>query len=261
MRYFLFNKSHYQHPKFKINLYFVYSFFDRSKQLMPVDITLLDIISLVFFFAAWYSITWIGRHYKNTAKTTLSSISKTYRNQWMLHLLERTNRMPDVALIGNLMRSVSFFASTSLLVLAGLIAVFSAIDEVINIVEGIPYAQHVSPEFTKLKLIVLVLIFIYAFFKLVWSLRQYNTTVIMVGAAPDEFPIEEELFSYANNLGIVINRATRHFIEGMRGFEFALAALAWFIHPILFIFATILVSLVVYRREFASKTLQAMADD
>ena len=228
---------------------------------MPIDITVLDAFSLFFFFTAWYSITWIGRHYKNTAKTTLSTISKTYRNQWMLHLLERSNRMPDVALIGNLMRSVSFFASTSLIVLAGIIAVFGAIDEVINIIQGFPYAQHVSPELTKLKLILLVLIFIYAFFKLVWSLRQYNSTVIMVGAAPDEFEDEEDLFSYANNLGIVINRATRHFIEGMRGFEFALAALAWFIHPVLFICATVLVSLVVYRREFASKTLQAMADD
>ncbi len=228
---------------------------------MPIDITALDLFALLFFFAAWYSITWIGRHYKNAEKTTLSSISKTYRNQWMLHLLERSNRMPDVSLIGNLMRSVSFFASTSLLVLAGLIAVFGAIDEVISIVQGFPYAQHVSPAFTKLKLIVLVLIFIYAFFKLVWSLRQYNSTVIMVGAAPDTFENEEDLFSYANILGIVINRATRHFIEGMRGFEFALAALAWFIHPLLFIFATVLVSLVVYRREFASKTLQAMSDD
>ncbi len=228
---------------------------------MPTDITLLDIFALFLFFIAWYSISWIGRHYKNTEKTTLSSISKTYRNQWMLHLLERTNRMSDVALIGNLMRSVSFFASTSLLVLASLIAVFGAVDEVINIIQGFPYAQHVSPEFTKLKLILLVLIFIYAFFKLVWSLRQYNSTVIMVGAAPDVFEGDEDLFSYANNLGIVLNRATRHFIEGMRGFEFALAALAWFIHPLLFILATLFVSLVVYRREFASKTLQAMADD
>ena len=228
---------------------------------MPVDISTLDVFALFLFFVAWYGISWIGRHYKNTEKTTLSSISKTYRNQWMLHLLERSNRMSDVALIGNLMRSVSFFASTSLLVLAGLIATFGAVDEVIKIIQGFPYAQHASTEFTKIKLIVLVLIFIYAFFKLVWSLRQYNSTVIMIGAAPDVFESDEDLFSYANNLGIVLNRATRHFIEGMRGFEFALAALAWFIHPLLFILATVFVSLVVYRREFASKTLQAMADD
>ena len=228
---------------------------------MPSDITVSDMIALCWFFIAWYSMSWIGRHYKNTEKTTLSSISKTYRNQWMLRLLERENRMSDVALIGNLMRSVSFFASTSILILASLIAVFGIVDDVIQIIYDLPYAQHVSPAFSKLKLLLLVLIFVYSFFKLVWSLRQYNSTVIMIGAAPDTFESDEELFSYANNLGIVINRATRHFIEGMRGFEYALAALAWIIHPWIFIFATILVSLVIYRREFASRTMKAKNDE
>ena len=228
---------------------------------MPSDILLSDMIALGWFFIAWYGMSWIGKHFKNNDKTTLRSISKNYRNQWMLHLLERSNRMSDVALIGNLMRSVSFFASTSILILAGLIAAFGAVDHVIEIIYGFPYAVHVSPAFTKLKLLLLVLIFIYAFFKTVWSLRQYNSTVIMVGAAPDVFDCDEALFSYANSLGIVLNRASRHFIEGMRGFEYALAALAWFIHPFMFMLATMLVSSVIYRREYASRTLKAMQDD
>ncbi len=228
---------------------------------MPSDITVSDMIALCWFFLAWYSMSWIGRHYKNTDKDTLNSISKNYRNQWMLHLLERSNRMPDVALIGNLTRSVSFFASTSILILASLIAVFGAVDDVIKIIYGFPYAQHVSPTFTKLKLFLLVLIFVYAFFKLVWSIRQFNSTIIMIGAAPDIFDTEEQLFSYANNLGIVLNRSSRHFVEGMRGFEYALAALSWFIHPFLFISATLLVTMVIYRREYASRTLKAMLDE
>ncbi len=228
---------------------------------MPPDITLWDIIALLLFFAAWYSIAWIGRHRKDNEKTTLSSISKNFRNQWMLYLLKRENRMPDVALIGNLMRSVSFFASTSILVLASLIAVFGVVDEALKIFHDIPYAQQVSAAFWKLKLFLMVLIFIYSFFKLVWSLRQFNSTVIMIGAAPDRFDTNEDLLSYAKNLGVVLNRSSQHFIEGMRGFEFALAAMAWFIHPFVFILATVLVSLVIYRREFASRTMKAMIDE
>lgn len=228
---------------------------------MPPDISIWDIFALFLFFTAWYSIAWIGRHRKDNEKITLSSISKNYRNQWMLHLLERENRMSDVALMGNLMRSVSFFASTSILILASLIAVFGVVDEALKIFHDIPYAQQVSAAFWKVKLFLMVFIFVYAFFKLVWSLRQFNSTVIMIGAAPDSFNTDEDLFSYANNLGIVLNRSSQHFIEGMRGFEFALAAMAWFIHPFMFILATVLVSLVIYRREFASRTLKAMIDD
>jgi uncharacterized membrane protein len=228
---------------------------------MPPDISLLDLFALFLFFAAWYSIAWIGRNRKYNDKTTLSSISKNFRNQWMFNLLSRENRMPDVALIGNLMRSVSFFASTSILIVASLIAVFGVVDDALKIFHDIPYAQQVSAAFWKMKLFLMVLIFVYAFFKLVWAIRQFNSTVIMVGAAPDTFDTEGELASYANNLGIVLNRSSQHFIEGMRGFEFALAALAWFIHPIVFIFATIFISLVIYRREFASRTLKAMIDE
>ena len=228
---------------------------------MPLDISILDIIALLWFFFAWYSLSWIGRHYKDNDKTTLKSISKAYRNQWMLQLLTRSNRMPDVALIGNLMRSVSFFTSTSILILASLIAVFGVIDQAITIFHDIPFAQQVSAAFWKIKLFLLVIVFVYVFFKLVWSLRQYNSAVIMIGAAPDVFDTDEELFLYANNLGIVLNRTGQHFIEGMRGYEYALAALAWFIHPLMFITATTIISLVIYRREFASRTMKAMAPE
>ena len=83
----------------------------------------------------------------------------------------------------------------------------------------------------------------------------------MIGAAPDVFDADEDLFAYANSLGIVLNRASRHFVEGMRGFEYALATLSWFINPWLFIVTTTLVSIVIYRREFASRTLRAMAPE
>ena len=229
--------------------------------MMPSDISVLDLLAFFWFFICWYSISWFGRHYKDKNQTTLRSISRSYRNQWMLNVLKRENRMPDVSLLGYLMRSVSFFASTSLLVLASLIAIFGVVDDAIKLVNDIPYAQHVSASFWKLKLLLLVLIFVYAFFKLVWSLRQYNSTVIMLGAAADVFDSEDELNSYASNLGTVLHHATQHFIEGMRGFEFALAALAWFIHPVIFMLATIFITLVIYRREFASRTLKAMGDD
>lgn len=227
---------------------------------MPSDISLSDILAVLLFLLSWFSINWISNHYKSKDKNTLYSLSKEYRNQWMLNLLERDNRISDVALVGHLMRSSSFFASTSLLVLASLIAVFGVIDQAMKVVDDLPFAMHVSAPFWKLKLLLIILIFIFVFFKLVWSIRQYNYTVIMIGAAPSVFDDNEHMHSYAANLGTVINRASRHFIDGMRGFEYALAALAWFIHPLVFIAATLLVTRVIYRREFSSRTLQAMED-
>lgn len=228
---------------------------------MPSDISLSDIFAILLFLLSWFSINWISNHYKTKEKNTLYSLSKSYRNQWMHNLLERENRISDVALVGHLMRSSSFFASTSLLVLASLIAVFGVIDQAIKVVDDIPFAMHVSASFWKIKLLLIIVIFIFVFFKLVWSIRQYNYTVIMIGAAPSIFDENQQMYAYAEKLGVVINRASRHFVDGMRGFEYALAALAWFIHPFVFIAATLLVTRVIYRREFSSRTLQAMEDN
>ncbi len=225
---------------------------------MPSDISLSDIFALLLFILCWFSINWISNHYKSKDKNTLYSLSMSYRNQWMLNLLERDNRISDVALVGHLMRSSSFFASTSLLVLASLIAVFGVIDKAMKVIDDLPLAMHVSAPFWKLKLLLIILIFIFVFFKLAWSIRQYNYTVIMIGAAPNVFDNDEQIYSYANNLGTVINRASSHYVDGMRGFEYALAALAWFIHPFVFVTATLLVTIVIYRREFSSRTLHAM---
>ena len=226
---------------------------------MPSDITSWDIFAFCFFFFSWFSISKLSSRYNYSKdKTSLYLTSRSVRNQWMLRLMDRENRMPDVALIGHLMRSVSFFASTSLLVLASLITVFSVVEDAIKITYDIPFAQHVSQPFWKLKLLLILIIFIFVFFKLVWAIRQYNATIFMVGAAPENIAPQEEKSFYAENLGTVINRASRHFIDGMRGYEYAIAALAWFINPYLFIVSTILVTLVTYRREFASKTMHAM---
>jgi len=227
---------------------------------MPSDITLSDIVAILLFLLSWYSISWLSGHFYSKNRTSLYTVSKSVRNQWMVNLLLRDNRISDVALLGHLMRSASFFASTSLLVLASFITVFGVIDDAIKVTYDIPFALHVSASFWKLKLLLMVIIYIFVFFKLVWSIRQYNSTVIMIGAAPSVFDSDEELYYYANSLGIVLNRASRHFVDGMRGFEFSLAALAWFIHPVAFIIATITVLMVTYRREFASRTLHAMDD-
>jgi len=228
--------------------------------LLPHDITSTDLTAFAWFILCWSSYSWLGKYFQTHKKNSLHSFSKSYRNEWMLQTLKRSNRITDSALLANLMRSVAFFASTSIFILGGIIAIIANVDLAIIMVSDIPFAQSTSAVFWKLKLLLLVLIFIYVFFKLIWSIRQFNTCIIIMGAAPEIFPEEQELLLYANKLGLVIHRAATHYNEGMRGYEYGLAILAWFIHPIFFIIATSVVVVVIYRREFASQTVRAMQD-
>ncbi len=175
-------------------------------------------------------------------------------------MLDRDYQIIDATLLGLLIKSVSFFTSGAILIIAGLTAALGAAAEVLEITTQVPYAVDATVITIQFKVLVLISVFIYVFFKLTWSLRQYNFAVVMMGAAALEFEQEDEKKRWANKMGIIVDRGGVHFNEGMRGFEFGLAYLGWFIHPVLFIAATTLVLLVLFRREFRSNVLRAMQE-
>jgi uncharacterized membrane protein len=110
-----------------------------------------------------------------------------------------------------------------------------------------------------MKVMLLVVVFVYAFFKFTWSLRQFNYVAIMIGAAP---PPDEAGGApsrrYAETAAAVASRAAEHFNKAMRTFYFGLGALSWFLQPFLLMVVTVLVVLVVYQREFRSHTLTSI---
>ena len=52
--------------------------------------------------------------------------------------------------------------------------------------------------------------------------------------------------------------ANRNFNQGLRAYYFGVAALSWFLHPLLMIVATLAVVYVLHQREFRSRTLDAL---
>ena len=111
----------------------------------------------------------------------------------------------------------------------------------------------------EVKILVLVLIFIYAFFKFAWSLRQFNYSIVLMGAAP---PVADAQTPQAREFALstarVISIGVLNFNRGVRAYYFGLGALSWFLHPVLFAVAGVWVVAVVYRREFLSHTLELL---
>src|SRR5690606_10625298 len=106
---------------------------------------------------------------------------------WMREAYHRDPRIADVALIGNLMHSATFFSSTTLLVLGASFALLGTIErgsEVLEVMKTLPFATQVSQDLLESKVVLLTLLFVYAFLRFTWSLRQFNLVNIMVGAFP-----------------------------------------------------------------------------
>lgn len=217
-------------------------------------------ICLVWFFICWVGYTYYARS-RASRQSCLASELHNYRESWMRRVLLRDVRVGDAALIANLERNVSFLASTTILILAGLLTVFTVSEEISSLVSLIPFAIHASPLSVQLKVLMLVVIFVYAFFTFTWSMRQYGFCSIVLGAAPMvgekgvSFGDRERYAFYAAR---VIDLAGLSYNQGLRAYYFALSVLAWFISPYLFILSTSFVVAVLYRREFRSRSLLAL---
>jgi uncharacterized membrane protein len=224
------------------------------------SITSLDGIALLWFLTCWIGYTFFADHRPRQPRSLMRAMHAN-RARWMGRMLERDNRMVDTGIVGNLLRIVTFFASTTIFILGGLIAVFGAADTAMEVVADLPLAARTSRRLWKVKLLLLIVIFAYAFFKFTWSLRQFNYCSIMIGGAPPAGRPSEHDTEYARRVAAVSSLAADHFNRGLRAYYFGLAALSWFVHPALFIAASGWVVLVLYRREFRSKALKALADD
>lgn len=221
---------------------------------------LTNSMCLVWFLGCWVGYTFYVKK-RAAQQSCLASELHHYREAWMRRVLLRDVRVGDAALIANLERNVSFLASTTILILAGLLTVFTVSEQISSLVSQIPFAIESSTLSVQLKVLMLVVIFVYAFFTFTWSMRQYGFCSIVLGAAPmveEEGVTSEERERYAFYAARVIDLAGLSYNHGLRAYYFALSVLTWFISPYLFLLSSSFVVAVLYRREFKSRSLLAL---
>ena len=84
----------------------------------PLSFSLLDLLAIALFAAQWFAYGWYA-DYSSTRRPRLGNELHRYTQDWFARMVERDNRMLDVNILRNLMRSSQFFASTTMLILGG----------------------------------------------------------------------------------------------------------------------------------------------
>ena len=222
-------------------------------------IGLFDALALGWFvvcFAGYWLATRRG------ILTGRSIMSETQRQRvlWMRCMLSRENRLVDAHIIAQLSNGHAFFASTSIIVLGGLAAAIASADDVKRIFEALPFVAVATLALWEIKFIVLMLLFVIAFFQFAWAYRLAHYTGIMIASAPYP-PMDDEAVNarHARRLARLAGFSAEHANDGLRAFYFAIAGTTWFLHPLLFILATTGVTIVLYRREYRSRAFRTIA--
>ena len=219
-----------------------------------------DWAAVVVFFLSWAGYAHYARRGAGQHSSVLAA-TNAVRRQWMLQTTYREVRVLDGVVIQNLSTSPSFFASTTILIIGGLLAVLGT-DKATELVRELPFAARTTTLIFDMKLILLLGIFVYTFFRFTWSMRQYTFGALLIAAAP-----EAELFAtqglsrdvFADKAGRVVGLAAETFNDGLRGYYFAFAAIGWFFSPLIFVIATFGVVTILYQREFRSEVLAVLS--
>jgi uncharacterized membrane protein len=219
----------------------------------------LDMLALAWFALMWVVYVWYS-DYRATRRPALRRLTDGFVRDWIARMVERDNRMLDVNIMRNLTRSSQFFASTTMLILGALVALMGYAEKAAGVLAELPFAQQVSERVWELKILLLVLIFVYAFFKFSWSIRQFGLCSILIGATRKPPADAEQYASHIDRIALIVNFANGNFNNGLRAYYFGVAALAWFLHPVLMIAITCCVVYVLHEREFRSRTVQAMLE-
>ena len=175
-------------------------------------------------------------------------------------MLERDVRVTDSTLIGNLVTSVSFYANTTIYIIAGLIAALGAADQLLGLAADLPFSALGNKELLEIKLMLVLASFVFAYFKFTWSLRQFNLLSILVGAAPFGKAGEPGIDVYAQRVAGANNLAGDDFNRGIRAYYFGLAASGWLLNPVALAVLALAVLIVLYRRDYRSAALYILRD-
>lgn len=219
-----------------------------------------DFAAVGFFLAAWllHSLASDGRL---IGRMSLNTAMNLQREAWMRTMAQREIRIVDTAIMGGLQQGTAFFASSSLIALGGCFALLGASEKVITVLSEVPFGGPPSVVAFQMKVLGLLTILAYAFFKFGWSYRLFNYCTILIGAVPIAHgdaasnPLSEAAVRRAAQMNKL---AGKHFNGGLRGVFFSIGYLGWFIGPSIFVLTTLLLLCVLVRRQFFSAARAAV---
>jgi uncharacterized membrane protein len=223
---------------------------------MIFDATFLDWLALVAFFVA---IVAYSRYADHVGDQLLNARMREIRARWMRRYLEREDRVLDSILTGHSINSITLFCSATLLIVVALLGVLTNAGMAYSITITSSFVTHTTLDLFQVKLIGLVCVFVYGFYRFTWALLQYNYFLALIGSAPfKDHLTPAAIDQMGNQMSVVLNSAVTSFHSGFRTYYFALAWVGWFFHPLVFVTATAFVTFVLVYRQIASPSAGAI---
>lgn len=221
--------------------------------------TLFDLAAVALVLAAWQGIGYLVEH-SSEARPSTSKLVARYRREWLANHVTRSPRVYDAMVLSSLRQGTSFFASACMIAIGGGLALLGNTERLANVATDLT-APGAPDLVWEVKILLVVLITVSAFLAFVWSHRLFGYCAVVMSSVPNEIDDPRAYPRAAKAAELNVN-AARSYNRGLRSVYFAMAALAWLIGPLALVVSTLITFVVLWRREFASKSRATlMLDD
>ncbi len=191
--------------------------------------TLLDALALGLFFLCWLG---YGPLLDLLARRTgtLNDDMTIIRRVWMTAMSHReAPRLVDSQLMGHTINSGGFFASTNLLLIAAVAGILFGGQQALDGFAAVG-AEGTPRRLLEIKLGLILLCLVRGLLDFIWSIRQMNYALALIGASP-EAHAEADRMALGAAAADLLNPALSAFSQGVRAYYFGLAAAAWLFGP------------------------------
>lgn len=196
---------------------------------MPV-LSAPNLAALVVFIVCWLGyeplLKALARHQGGVINTDMTVI----RTAWMRNMAVRDNRFFDSQLLGHVLSSASFFASSNLILIAAAAGALFGGERTFRSASSLVVIQTSSRWLFEGQLALVLITLARGLLDFMWSIRQMNYCLAAFGAAPMVAEPETQA-RYGEIAARVLNPALSSFNHGIRSYYFALAAAAWVFGP------------------------------
>lgn len=217
-----------------------------------------DALAVAVLILAWLGSTLIIER-TGVAKPSTHMLMETYRERWMVQMVTRTPRIFDSAVLGIMRQGATFFASSCMIAIGGCVALIGGADQITMFASDLSNTSVAPKIVWEVKILLLMALLANGFLKFVWALRLFGYCAIVMASTPND-PTDDAAYPTAAKAAEIANHAARSFNRGMRSVYFTIAALTWLIGAIPLLLATGTTVILIYRREFSSRTRFALAN-
>jgi len=209
----------------------------------------IDWAASIYIVSMWLILSYVIEH-PPKSRPSVTVLMSQRRRDWMHVFVHRDPRIFDSQILASLRQGTSFFASTCIFAIGGVLALAKNTDPLVGVAQEVT-AVTTPALIIQMKLAFVALFLTNAFLKFVWANRVFGYCAVMMAAVPND-PNDPGAHPKAQQAAELNIRAAMNFNRGLRALYFALGALAWLLGPIPLMIAATVVIWVVWSREFAS---------